>query len=632
MIPERTTMARAAPVLGLVAVLALTAAVYAPSLQGAFVLDDQESVERNAALRAPDAMLLPSLPGMLGPDRPLTQVTYALDLRTAGLDPVRFHLVGVLLHLGATALAFAFLRGLLGRARHPHAAGVALAAAAIFALHPIQAESVAYVSQRAEVLASLLYLASLLLLDAAAARWMAWRGLVAWAGGLVAWVLAMGAKVIAVTQPATFLLDQAMVAPEGEVGARPAARRALRALALAAPILALAAWSASLQFTSFAAQPSGGAGFTATKLSAAQYLLTQLRVQWLYLRLLAWPRGFSFDRGFEPSLGPDGPALLAGAGLAALVALALWLWWRAERGQGDPASERPAAFGILFWFVVLSPTSSFVPLLDLAVEHRVYLASLGPFLAGTVAVDALLRRGLGARAPRAAAALLMLLVAVLGVSTYGRARTWGSTVDLLRESSAANPDSVRIRVNLAVALKGTGNLAAAEVELRQAARLAHTVTGVVDVATNLGALLIDTGRAAEAIPVLDQGLRASPQETILLVNRSAALRILGRYPEAVEAGRRAVAVRPDDPYARTILGMALLAAGDLEGGLAEVRAAGALDPGNPEFPVTEAIALARAGRRVEACATLRRARATTHVLPMPRDGVRAAALLGCPIE
>jgi Flp pilus assembly protein TadD len=187
-------------------------------------------------------------------------------------------------------------------------------------------------------------------------------------------------------------------------------------------------------------------------------------------------------------------------------------------------------------------------------------------------------------------------------------------------------------VNLAVALQRTGNLAAAEVELRAAAPLAHTVTGVVDVATNLGALLIDTGRAAEAIPVLDQGLRASPQETILLVNRSAALRILGRYPEAVEDGRRAVALRPDDPYTRSILGMALLATGDLEGGLAEVRAAGALDPGNPEFPVTEAIALARVGRRDEACATLRRARATTHVLPMPRNAVRAAAQLGCPIE
>jgi Flp pilus assembly protein TadD len=598
-------------------------------VSGRFVLDDQETVERNMELRSPGSVSVPGLSEMLGTGRPLTSMSFAVDLRSAGLDPVRFHRTGILLHLVATTFAFIFLRRLIGRAGYPNPGAVALVAAALFALHPIQAESVAYISQRAEVLSSLLYLACLVLLDVAAARWMTSRGVAAWAGAIVGWVLAMGAKAIAITLPATFVLDQAMLPSGGEKGWKAGSGRAL---ILASPVIALAAWSAALQFTSFEAAPGGGAGFTATSLTPVQYLLTQFRVQWLYLRLLAWPRGFAFDRGFEPSTGPDAPALLAGAGLVALVALALWLWRRAERGGGDPAAERLGAFGILFWFVVISPTSSFVPVADLAVEHRVYLASLGPFLAVTVAADSLLRRFLASRAPRAALAMLLLVLAFLAVSTHGRAQTWGSSIALLREASAATPESERILVNLAIALQQAGDLAGAEAELRKAWRTARKVSLVVDVATNLGALLVDTRRSAEAITVLDRGLQASPKDPFLHLNRSVALRMLGRYPEALEEARYVVAVRPGDPLARNNLGMVLAGMGDLAAALEEFRVAETLDPGNPEYPVTAAITLARAGHRNEACAILRRARETTRVLPMPRNGVKVAAQLGCPIE
>lgn len=625
-------MRRAAPWLSLAAILAVTAFAYAPSLDGAFVLDDGPSVERNMALRAPDALLLPPLPGMLGTGRPLTDVTYALDLRAAGPDPRRFHRTGLLLHLLATALAFAFLRRILARVGYPRPAPVALVVAAIFALHPIQAESVAYVSQRAEVLSSALYLASLLLLDLAAARFLAWPGVVAWAGGVVGWVLAMGAKAIAITQPAAFLLDQAVLAPVGERGGKAAVRRVGRALLLASPILLLSAWSASLQFTSFAAAPAGGVGFTATKLSPWMYLLTQFRVQWLYLKLLAWPRGFAFDRGFEASQGLDPATVLAGAGLLGLLALALWLWRRAERGAGDAAAARLAAFGILFWLVVISPTSSFVPVLDLAVEHRAYLASLGPFLAVTVAVDALLRRWLGSRAQAAAVGVALVVLGILGISVRGRAETWGSTVTLLREASAATPDSVRILTNLAIALRQKGDMAGAEAEFRKAWGVARQDNHVAGVARNLGALLIDTGRGAEAIAILDRGLQASPEDAVLRVNRSVALGMLGRYPESLEEARHAAATNPGNPVARNNLGVALCAVGDLPAGMGEFRAAEGLDPGNPTFPVTAAIALSRLGRREEACDTFRRARAATRILPMPRNGVQVAAQLGCPIE
>jgi Flp pilus assembly protein TadD len=632
MVEESKGMTRAAPWIGLAALLAVTALAYAPSLDGGFVLDDDRVVTWNPELRRPDALLLPGLPQMVGTGRPLTSVTFAADLRAASLDPRRFHLTGLLLHLAAVVVALVFLRRLLARVGHPRSGGVALVATALFALHPIQVESVAYVSQRSEVLSSILYLATLLLLDVAIRRWRSWGGLVAWLGGIGTWILAMGAKAIAISLPGAFVLDQLVLAPSGERGGRPAAWRGLRALLLSAPVAALVAWSASLQLAQMAATPTGGAGFTATSLSGWQYFLTQLQVQWLYVRLLAWPRGFSIDRPFEASRTLDPAVAVAGLGVLLLVAFALWMWSRAERGGRDAPALRPAAFGILFWFVVLSPTSSVVPVMDLAVEHRVYLASLGLFLAAAVAVDALLHGRLAPRPARIAALAVSLSVVLgLGLSLRARAVTWSSSTGIWEEAYALQPGSERIVANLALALRRAGDLVGAEARFREAWAIVRTPHGIVSVAQNYGGLLVDLDRPGEALEVMDRALPYAPQEPGLRSNRATALGMLGRNEEAVADARTAASVHPENPQFRNMLGVALCSTGDWRAALVEFRAAEALDPGNPIYPVTAAIALTLIGRRDEACATYRRARATTRFLPLPRNAAEAAAALGCPI-
>jgi Flp pilus assembly protein TadD len=629
----RKAMTRAAPWLALVALLAVTALAYAPSVDGGFVLDDDQSVVWNPQLRRPDAVRLPGVAEMLGTGRPLTVATFALDWQLSGQDPRRYHLTGLLFHLVATALAFAFLRRLIGRVGHPRPGGVALAATSLFALHPIQVESVAYISQRAEVLSTILYLAALLLLDAAVCRWRTWSGLAAWVGGLGTWLLAMGAKVIAASLPGAFVLDQLVLAPSGERGARAVAGRMLRAMLLVAPFAALVAWSVRLQFVAFAATPTAGAGFTATPLSGWQYFLTQLRVQWLYLRLLAWPRGFSIDRSFEASRGLDPATGMAGLGVTIVVALALWLWIRAERVESDAPALRLGAFGILFWFVALAPTSSIVPLADLAVDHRVYLASLGPFLAAVVMADALVHRRLGPQTARFTAATLAALVVLgLGLSLRARAEAWGSAAGIWREAYAMNPGSERIVTNLAIALRRAGDTAGAEARFQEAWTVVLKPHGVVSIAQNHGGLLVDLGRPAEALAVLDRAIPYAPSEPGLRSNRATALGMLGRNEEALEDARRSVEASPENPQFRNILGVALCASGDWRAGQAEFRAAEALDPGNPIYPVTAAIALTMVGQRAEACATYHRARATTRFLPLPRNAAAAAAALGCPIE
>ncbi len=622
---------RAWVAVALVALLGATALAYAPSLGGDFVYDDERSVLSDMSIRRPDAVRLPAPREMLGTGRPLTAMTFALDWRAEGLSPRRFHATGLALHLAAVLLAFAFVLALLRRVDHPRAPALALVVAGLFALHPVQVESVAYVSQRAEVLSGALYLAALLLLDASARRWLRPGGLLAWAGGVGTWVLAMGAKAVAVSLPGAVVLDQAVVAPAGESGGRAASRRTLRALLLVAPIALLAAWSAVLQFRSFAAMPGGGAGYGATPLSGGQYLLTQLRVQWLYLRLLAWPDGFSLDRGFEASRGLDGPSALAAAGVAALVTLALWLWVRAERGLAGAGAARLCAFGILFWFVALAPTSSVVPVADLAVEHRVYLATLGPFLAGVVAVDALVARWTPGAARVAGAVLAVAVLLGLGLGLRSRAEVWSSAEGIWREALRAAPGSERILTNLGIAQRRRGDLAGAEQSFRRAWTVARRPEGVAILAQNHAELLLDQGRAAEALALLDRGVAAVPGDPIVHVNRAVAFGMLGRDAESLAAARRAVEILPGSPVTRNTLGVALCANGAWLEALPHFRAAEALDPGNPMWPVTAAISLTYVGRRDEACATYRRARATTRVLPLPRDAARNAAALGCPI-
>jgi Flp pilus assembly protein TadD len=624
---------RLAPWLGLGAVLAAAVVAYRPALPGPFVLDDWGSIEGSTAIRAPGAVRIPSLPDLLGPGRPVTEVTFALDWRAAGLDPVRFHAVGLGLHLLATVLAFAWLRALLERAGHARPRAIALVVAGAFALHPIQAESVAYAAQRAEVLSSLLYLAALLLLDRAAATWPGWRSAFAWGGGVVTWVVGMGAKSIAISAPAAYVLDQAVVARPGERGAAPLLRRAGRALLLAAPILALAAWSAALHFRSFAATPGGGAGFTETSVGPGAYFLTQLRVTWLYLRLVAWPDALAFDRSFAATTSFDGPVAAAALGWVLLLGLAGWLWFRAERADGPRPAARLAAFGLLLWPVVLSPTSSFVPVADLAVEHRVYLASLGPLLAGAVGIDALLHRLLPRpRAAVAGAAAAGIVLLALAFALGARASTFGSADALWREAAAASPGNARAWTNLGLALHRRGDIAGAEAAYARAWTVVSAPGRVVSLARNHAALLLSSGRAGEALALVDRGLAIVPDDAPLRANRAAALAALGRIPEALPEARRAATLAPGDPLMRNNLGQALTLVGDWSGALAEFRAAAALDPGSPVYPASAGIALDRLQRPAEACAAFARAIALSGSRPPPLDARRRAAALGCPVE
>lgn len=578
-----------------------TVGVYLPSIRGEFQLDDWSSIQTNWNLRDLGRVATGfSLVELLGPDRPVTGATFALDFAIGGLEPLAFHVTSVVMHLAAVLLAFAFVRELLRRAGHARPAPVALAVAVIFSLHPLQTQAVCYVAQRAEVLSSALCLGSLLLFLRAWDGWPRWRG-AAWAAGATAvMLLGVGAKTIAVTVPAALLL-WAVAFGEAEGGRPPLARRVGRALALGAGAWAIAAASVARNLLTL--QPESGVGFGARTIGAWQYLLTELRAHWLYARLVAWPAGQTVDHPFEASPEvPDAATLAAGLATVALVAVAVYLLRRAERGGDGAPAARAAAFGIGWWYLLLSPTSSFIPIVDLTFEHRAYLATLGAILAIVVAVDRLAstradpRRALGV----AAGAGVVACVA-LGAATAVRAQVWSTEISLWEDAVLKNPEGYRPADSYAYALSAKGRRIEANRAFARALELAKTPGQTAGTARNLASFLLTGGQVDAALSAIDLGLAAVPFDWELRVLRAYVLTSRQRLDEALWEARAALRVAPQSPVPHDMMGLVLMAQKAPDEALGYFQRAVAIDPGERAYRHHAVIALDALGRRAEAC-------------------------------
>jgi Flp pilus assembly protein TadD len=557
--------------------LLLAVAAYARVLHGELVFDDIRQIAWNPRVRDLGAALAGFLPDLLHGRRPVTLLTFALNHAAGGLDPFGYHLVNLALHLGVSALAFLFARAVLRLAGAARPDGLAVAVAGLFALHPLQSQAVSYVVQRAEVLASGFYLATLLLLLVAERRGRTPAGAAAVVAALACFALGLGSKAIAVTLPAAWLLLAAVVpGPE----ARPALAGWRTRLALVVPLLALAAWFTV--GTLGRIEGATDAGFSVPGLPARAYLLTQLRVLVTYLGLLFWPAGQSADWAFSTSRSLGDPGVLAsGLLLVALAAGAVALAWRSRRREDpDGAAARLAAFGVLWFLVVLSASSSVVPRDDVLVEHRTYLASLGIFLAVAVAAERLLSRLAGGK--RAAAALLLVggAWAALALVLHARNAVWESDLALWSDAAAKAPAKPRPLVALANARLKRGDAEGAIRDLTRARTLIRSGEPFTEfpIVYNLGTALLRAGRDVEAVAPLRRAVELDPTSPDAAVALGVALLGTGQLAEAEAWATRGLELRPDLGLALQVLGRARLEAGDAAGALGYLERAAAASP------------------------------------------------------
>lgn len=544
---------------------------YGHTLDVPFYLDDYLTVQTNSAVKQFGL-------SRLWHEEPLRFVGYlslALNYRLHGLGVAGYHLVNLWLHFGAALALWQLTRELLktpigqegvtGQFR----AWLPLAAALVFALHPLQTQAVTYISQRFAVLAALFYLSALvcylrLRLASDLKRKLLWAG-----GGILSAVLALLSKQNAATLPLAVLLVELAFFPHPRYAAW------LRWGTLAAFAFGIGLLWAMSYLPGFQALDQ----FTRETdwFGRSDYLAAQVKVLWWYLKLFFWPVGLRLDyAAHQPPSWSQFWVVLAALGHLAVVTWALW-----------GLRKTPfLAFGSLFYYTAHLVESSVVPIRDLVFEHRTYLPNAGLALACAWGLLA----ALPVRQPRwAVLGPGVLGLALLGLlwQTWHRNQLWRDPIAFWQDNVRLEPKALRPKLELAreyfearriqesLAL---GRQVAASTPWPPVAPLPQSV------AANLAAAYLVAGNYDLALRAVEDTLKRPllPQiKKRLYWVRGSIYHAQKRYAQAEADYRTALSLDREDAAMWLSLGEALLAQGETAKARQAYAQAFALDPQSP---------------------------------------------------
>jgi len=495
--------------------------VYWNSLSAPFVFDDVHYIEHNELVRdlsRPDQVI------SFNPVRALLLLSFAVNHTLSGMSTTGYHLTNCLIHCLNAFLVFQLIACLLllrpataealGRYREL----VPLFGALLYAVHPIQTEAVTYIVGRSSSMASLFYLLGLVCFLRASGA--SGRARTLWTAGMgLVYLLGLATKEIAATLPAVLLLLDWLFL------ARDSLRERLLKIHLPIWILFWVLVVLRLTLLGKIGNPEHG-GLPSSWI----YFQTQLAVFPRYLLLLVYPVGLSIDHHVPWLNNPFEPNVLLGAGLILALLAVLFL------GRRNPF----LAFGLGFFLLALTPTSTLLPIRDAMVERRLYLPLVGLMLPASVGLAWLTawlerrfpRRPLGAVTAIAAAGLLVVLANLAMI----RNADYSSRLTLWESALAMAPGKARAHVNLALARYEELNdrytarmLLEHALELEPENMKAHNILGVLaalegdwsrselhltraveltetyaDPYKNLALLYAYTGRCAKARELLEQ--------------------------------------------------------------------------------------------------------------------------------
>ncbi len=600
-----TGAARSRPWLAGGVLLLLTALAYLPVLRAGYVWDDDDWLTDNRTIRAAGGLRQIWLsPRASIQYYPLTFTSWWLDYRVWGTNPLPYHVENVLLHAASVVLLWRILRRL--------AVPGAWLAAALFALHPVHVESVAWITERKNVLSGVFYFAAAWcylrferdFADPAPPRSWGWYG-----PAILLFAAALLSKTVTATLPAALL-----VVAWWKLG-----RLRPRHVAALAPLFVL-----GLAFGLLTAQierTTVGAAGTEWSLTALERIVLAGRAVWFYLGKLLWPLRLSF---LYDQWQLDARQAWQFLAPVAVIAVLVVLWVLRRR-----VGRAPLAAG-LFFVLTLAPALGFFNVYFMryafVADHFQYLASVGP-LVGAAALLAL-------RLPRPArAGVAGVILLALGVLTWRQASVYHNEETLWRDALAKTPDGWMAANNLSHVLLARGALDEALPLARRARELRphhpepltnlgsiHAARGEPDLAiacfeealrcdpqnsearNNLGLALAGLGRFAEAARHYSEALRLRPDHALIQANLARALLESGRVDEAIEGYRRALALEPTLARERMYLGMALLRSGRLAEGAAELEQVVRQVPQAAEAKAGLATAWAQQGRLNEAAA------------------------------
>jgi tetratricopeptide (TPR) repeat protein len=545
--------------------LAASLGVHWPPARAELAYDDVDFVSANASLRSPAAaaraLLAPFPPDQ--PERalyrPLTHLSYALDHALFAGDPRAYHRSNAVLYAAVVLLAHRLALA------YRMSAGAALAAALLFAVHPVHCEAVDAVAGRSELLSLFFSLAACLLFARALGPPATRRGALFASAGAQA--LATLAKESAAVLPGILAVQRAAFADPPARGALRAWLRGFGVLAPSLGVLALVLALRTAVLGSFGPRDAPLAGS-----DLATRLLTMGAVFLVYLRLLVLPDRLQVDFYYQTLIGivqrPTLGALLGWALLLALAALALRLAVRQLRpgGRAEPPEARArrsaalCAFAIFFGFLL--PVSHVVDVGVLAAERLLFAPSLGFVLLAVLAGERVLSRVRAPELRRALAVGVVGLLALAGTARSAlRAAEWRDPARLWLSAERVLASDPRVPSNLATVYLDRGDLAAAEAALARALALAPDAPFARG---NLGLLRIAQGRLDEAEAIFE-GLAAADPRDVLAWASLGRIEALRARPElARQHFERALAIDPNFEPARAALAELTPPAGSAE--------------------------------------------------------------------
>jgi protein O-mannosyl-transferase len=550
-------------------------AAHWPSLDGEFLFDDVGEIAENRSIRSLWPPWRPMFEGGSLPHRPIPSYTFAVNYALHGLDPRGYHAVNIAIHLVNGWLVWWVLRWIgrrtgsgcdavpgSGRGGSVAGDGIALAAAALWLVHPLTTQAVDYVYQRMELLGATAILATV----AAFLRSVDARQPVAWqAAAVVACGLGMLCKETVVAAPLIVLLiDWLVVRHDADrpwMSLGTALRVDGRFLAALFATFGVAAWVVLVQKDRFGE-------LAAPVTDRWTYAVNQPLIVLDYLRRAAWPAGLCLDHYRRPA---ESQFMLA-AGLAALAAAAAVAV--ASLSRSPLVTLCIAAFVAL-----LGPTSSFLPVNDLMVEHRMYLP-LAVLVAGSVggAWQAASRWG-GRFGQRLAMPLGVALFLALAATTFLRSGVFASRYGMWQDVTTKASANPRAWAGLADELVKRGNLDASLAALDKSIALAPDAQTAHVLRSNV---LLALERPTEALAAAERAIEVDPARGRGFTRRAAALVDLGRFDEAAAACQQAFERDAADVVAWRLLSEALVRTGRDSEAVEVCRRLFTVDPPEPE--------------------------------------------------
>ena len=571
-----------------------TAVVYSPVRHFQFInYDDNQYVTENSHVRnglTAHNLAWTFVSNHAGNWHPLTWISHMLDCQLFGLNPGAHHLVNVLFHIANALLLFIVLN------RMTEAPWRSAFVAALFALHPLHVESVAWVAERKDVLSAFFWMLTLWAyvkyveqLNAQHPSPLTRRPSHQACYGLTLSFFALGlmAKPMLVTLPFVLLLLDYWPLQRTQWTQSDASKKSAvplsRLLKEKLPFFVLAV---VLSGVTFWAQRSGGAVSSLQHLSVSERVANAVVSYGRYLGKMFWPTGLAV---FYPRQQWSWAAI-AGA-TAILAAVSGWTIRRARR-------EPHFLVGWLWYLGTLVPVIGLVQVgLQSMADRYAYLPSIGLFIMVAWAVP----RGRVQRHGSqdvAAATATVVLVACAAVS-WSQIQYWKNNETLFRHALNVTANNFVAHNNLGNDLADRGKIADAIIEYKAALQLRPDHA---ELRNNLGVALARQGKLEEALAEYAEALRIDPDCVEAHNSLGLALAAQGRFAEAIAEYQAALRINPELGEAHNNLGTALVAVGKLEEGAGEYTEAFRINPDYAEAHYNLANLLANHGRLAEAMA------------------------------